>query len=104
MRTSYRYLEDKVNKPEQKINSKLEGQLKLHYCNKIKNSTILIRKRYLFIIFLIESYLLFCHSGYCIIAGCDPNEQHLEVAKTTDDFLWIQLSILRTDVTDSSEA
>lgn len=32
-------LEDKVNKPEQKINSKLEGQLKLHYCNKIKNST-----------------------------------------------------------------
>lgn len=32
-------LEDKVNKPEQRINSKLEGQLKLHYCNKIKNST-----------------------------------------------------------------
>lgn len=26
------------------------------------------------------------------------------MAKTTDDFLWIQLSILRTDVTDSSEA
>lgn len=31
------------------------------------------------------------------------NEQHLEVAKTTDDFLWIQLSILRTDVDESSE-
>lgn len=80
-------LEDKVNKPEQKINSKLEGQLKLHYCNKIKNSTDPYKK-----------------AVYCIIAGCDPNEQHLEVAKTTDDFLWIQLSILRTDVTDNSEA
>lgn len=80
-------LEDKVNKPEQKINSKLEGQLKLHYCNKIKNSTDPYKK-----------------AVYCIIAGCDPNEQHLEVAKTTDDFLWIQLSILRTDVTDNSDA
>ncbi|XP_055914053.1 nuclear pore complex protein Nup93-1-like [Eupeodes corollae] len=79
-------LEDKINKPEQKINSKLEGQLKLHYCNKIKNSTDPFKK-----------------AVYCIIAGCDINEQHLEVAKTTDDFLWIQLSILRTDSSDNSE-
>ncbi|XP_037938860.1 nuclear pore complex protein Nup93-1-like [Teleopsis dalmanni] len=80
-------LEDKINKPEQKINSKLEGQLKLHYCNKIKNSTDPYKK-----------------AVYCIIAGCDVNEQHSEVAKTTDDFLWIQLSILRSDVSaDNTE-
>ncbi|XP_039959553.1 nuclear pore complex protein Nup93-1-like [Bactrocera tryoni] len=79
-------LEDKINKPEQKINSKLEGQLKLHYCNKIKNSTDPYKK-----------------AVYCIIAGCDINEQHLEVAKTTDDFLWIQLSLLRPESHDNAE-
>lgn len=40
---------------------------------------------------------------YGIIAGCDVSEQHLEVAKTTDDFLWIQLSILRLESPDNSE-
>uniref|UniRef100_A0A1A9WVB1 Nuclear pore protein n=1 Tax=Glossina brevipalpis TaxID=37001 RepID=A0A1A9WVB1_9MUSC len=80
-------LEDKCNKPEQKINSKLEGQVKLHYCNKIKNSADPYKK-----------------AVYCIVVGCDINEHHLEVAKTTDDFLWMQLSILRTDATDSGES
>lgn len=32
---------------------------------------------------------------YCIIACCDITEQHPEVAKTSDDFLWIQLSMIR---------
>lgn len=32
-------LVEKINNPDQKISSKLEGQIKLHYCNKIKNST-----------------------------------------------------------------
>uniref|UniRef100_A0A1B0G339 Nuclear pore protein n=1 Tax=Glossina morsitans morsitans TaxID=37546 RepID=A0A1B0G339_GLOMM len=80
-------LEDKINKPEQKINSKLEGQVKLHYCNKIKNSTDPYKK-----------------AVYCIIVGCDINDQHLEVAKTTDDFLWIQLSILRNEASENGES
>lgn len=36
------------------------------------------------------------------MSGCDIHEQHLEVAKTTDDFLWIQLSILRPDAPENS--
>ncbi|XP_055389893.1 nuclear pore complex protein Nup93-1 [Condylostylus longicornis] len=79
-------LEDKLHKPEQKLNSKLENQLKLLYCNKIKNSTDPYKK-----------------AVYCIIAGCDISEQHLEVAKTTDDFLWIQLSLLRSESSDNTE-
>lgn len=60
--------------------------MKLQYCNKIKNSTDPYKK-----------------AVYCIIAACDIHEQHLEVAKTTDDFLWIQLSLLRSDSNDNSE-
>lgn len=36
-------------------------------------------------------------AAYCIVGRCDVNEQHVEVAKTSDDFLWIQLSMIRND-------
>lgn len=36
------------------------------------------------------------------MAGCDIHDQHAEVAKTTDDFLWIQLFILRPDAPENS--
>uniref|UniRef100_A0A1B0FQX9 Nuclear pore protein n=1 Tax=Glossina morsitans morsitans TaxID=37546 RepID=A0A1B0FQX9_GLOMM len=80
-------LEDKINKPEQQINSKLEGQLKLQYFNEIKNSTDPYKK-----------------AVYCIGVGCDINDQHVEVVRTTDDFLWMQLSILRHEAAEHSES
>lgn len=79
-------LEDKLKKPSQKINAKLEVQLKMQYKRQIKNATDPYKK-----------------AVYCIIACCDNNEQHPEVAKTSDDFLWIQLSLIRTERTDGSE-
>uniref|UniRef100_A0A1A9ZUH8 Nuclear pore protein n=1 Tax=Glossina pallidipes TaxID=7398 RepID=A0A1A9ZUH8_GLOPL len=80
-------LEDKINKSEQKINSKLEEQLKMHYFNEIKNSTDPYKK-----------------AVYCIGVGCDINDQHVEVVRTTDDFLWMQLSILRHEAAEHSES
>lgn len=41
---------------------------------------------------------------YCIIACCDIAEQHSEVAKTSDDFLWIQLSMIRSGDTADSDS
>ncbi|KAI9580747.1 nuclear pore complex protein Nup93-1-like [Glossina fuscipes] len=80
-------LKDKINKPGQQINSKLEGQLKLHYFNKIKTSIDPYKK-----------------AVYCIVIGCDINDQHVEVARTTDDFVWIQLSILRHEAAENVES
>lgn len=40
---------------------------------------------------------------YCIIGCCDVSEQHSEVAKTSDDFLWIQLSMIRSESENNSE-
>lgn len=36
----------------------------------------------------------FKRAVYCIMGRCDILEQHPEVAKTSDDFLWIQLSMI----------
>lgn len=71
-------LDEKLRKPDQKINPKLELQIKMHYRRQVRNAT--------------DSYK---RVVYCIIGCCDILEQHPEVAKTSDDFLWIQLSLIR---------
>ncbi|EDW06480.1 nuclear pore complex protein Nup93-1 [Drosophila mojavensis] len=58
---------------------KLEGQLKLEYCNKLRVCTDPFKK-----------------AVYAIVLACDPNDPHQEVVRTIDDFLWMQLSVLDT--------
>lgn len=81
-----RVLEDLTKHPDQKMNTKLEAQLRMQYKRQIRNATDPYKR-----------------AVYCIIACCDINEQHSEVAKTSDDFLWIQLSMIRSgsDASDS---
>lgn len=70
-------LEEKLKKPDQSINPKLESQIKMHYKRQIQNAT--------------DPYKC---AVYGIVGCCDVLE-HSKVAKTTDDFLWIQLSMIR---------
>lgn len=79
-------LEEKCRKPDQKISSKLEIQIKMLYKRQIRNSTDPYKR-----------------AVYCIIGCCDVQEQHPDVAKTSDDFLWIQLSLIRNYSEDNSE-
>lgn len=72
-------LEEKYRKPNQRINAKLESQIKLQYKRKIQNETDMYK----------------C-AVYGIIGCCDVPD-HSKVAKTTDDFLWIQLSMIQSD-------
>lgn len=78
-------LGERIKNPEQKISSKLDLQLKMQYKRQIRNSTDPYKR-----------------AVYCIIGRCDKMEQHTEVAKSSDDFLWIQLSLI-TDSSDMSE-
>ena len=39
---------------------------------------------------------------YCLLAACDPNDEHSEVATSLDDYLWIKLYQIR-DKTDSAD-
>ncbi|XP_063705344.1 nuclear pore complex protein Nup93-1-like [Culicoides brevitarsis] len=75
-------LEENVKYPVQKNNVKLENQIKMIYKRQIRNST--------------DAYKRIV---YCILGRCDINENHSEVAKTSDDFLWIQLSMIRRQST-----
>lgn len=72
-------LEEKSRKPNERINAKLESQIKIQYKRKIQNETDMYK----------------C-AVYGIIGGCDVPD-HSKVAKTTDDFLWIQLSMIHPD-------
>lgn len=79
-------LEEKSRNPSQKINPKLELQIRMQYKRQIRNA--------------IDPYK---RAVYCIIGCCDIQEQHPEVAKSSDDFLWIQLALIRQESNDSSE-
>lgn len=58
--------------------AKLEGQLKLEYNNKLHVCTDPYKK-----------------AVYVIVLACDPHDTHVELMRSIDDFLWMQLSILR---------
>ncbi|KAH8289868.1 hypothetical protein KR054_012408 [Drosophila jambulina] len=58
--------------------AKLEGQLKLEYNNKLRVCSDPYKK-----------------AVYAIVLACDPHDGHGELIRTIDDFLWMQLSILR---------
>lgn len=32
---------------------------------------------------------------YCILGCCDVHDEHTEVAKTADDYLWLKLCLIR---------
>ncbi|EDX01629.1 nuclear pore complex protein Nup93-1 [Drosophila yakuba] len=58
--------------------AKLEGQLKLEFNNKLHDCTDPYKK-----------------AVYVILLACDPHFTHVELMRSIDDFLWMQLSILR---------
>ncbi|GAB0099912.1 Nuclear pore protein [Sergentomyia squamirostris] len=78
-------LEEKHRKPEQKISSKLEQQIKMQYKRQIRNATDPFKR-----------------VVYCIVGSCDIHELHPDVAKTSDDFLWIQLNLIQSE-TDANQ-
>lgn len=71
-------LDEKLKNPDQRLNARLELQIKMQYKRQIRNASDPYKR-----------------AVYCIIGCCDVHEQHPEVAKTSDDFLWIQLSMIR---------
>lgn len=72
-------LEERSRKPNHRINTKLESQVRMQYKRKIQNETDMYK----------------C-AVYGIVGSCDVAD-HSKVAKTTDDFLWIQLSLIQPD-------
>lgn len=36
------------------------------------------------------------HQVYCVIGCCEQSDEHYEVARTADDYLWLKLSFIKT--------
>lgn len=41
---------------------------------------------------------------YCVIGSCDVNDEHSEVAKTADDYLWLKLCQIREEDSTDTQA
>lgn len=76
-------LEEILKNPDQKISSKVKSQIKMQF-KQLKIRTSDPYKR----------------AVYCILGSC--NEQHPELAQTSDDYLWIQLYLITNDSSDNS--
>lgn len=70
-------LKQKINKGDFK---KLEANIRFQYRRHIRNSTDPFKR-----------------IVYCILGCCDVSDEHSEVAKTADDYLWLKLSLVRDD-------
>ncbi|KFB38186.1 AGAP003459-PA-like protein [Anopheles sinensis] len=69
-----------------KPSPRLELQIRMQYKRQIRNATDPYKR-----------------AVYCIVGCCDVQEAHADIASTTDDFLWIKLSLIRTEGDDNSE-
>ncbi|MCQ8274886.1 nuclear pore complex Nup93/Nic96 family protein, partial [Streptococcus suis] len=68
-------LEELKGSIQRKVSPKLEKLIRTHYKRSIRNDTDPFKR----IIF-------------CILGGCDVNDEHSEIAKTADDYLWLKLN------------
>ncbi|KAK2708495.1 hypothetical protein QYM36_014191 [Artemia franciscana] len=75
-----RNLEEVLASNDCRLTPNNEAQVKLNYRRTVRNAT--------------DPYRRAC---YCIIASCDPSEDHSEIASTTEDYLWIKICQLRAD-------
>lgn len=41
--------------------------------------------------------MFYSRAVYCVIGSCDVNDEHSEVAKTADDYLWLKLCQIREE-------
>ncbi|KAH8291577.1 hypothetical protein KR018_001254 [Drosophila ironensis] len=78
--------------------AKMETALTLEYNNQLKVCTDPFKKAvsfaYIFPRFAVWKYNVVLQV-YAVILACDPQDGHNELMRTIDDFLWLQLSILR---------
>lgn len=63
----------------------LENNVKFHYRRFIRNSTDPFKR-----------------IVWCVVGSCDAMDEHTEVARTADDYLWLKLCLVRADCKDDN--
>lgn len=75
-----RLLEELIHSGDRNLSPSMETNAKLMYKKMIRTSTDPYKR-----------------ASYCVVAACDVNDDHTEVAQSTDDYLWIKLCQLKED-------
>ncbi|KDR10998.1 nuclear pore complex protein Nup93-like [Zootermopsis nevadensis] len=79
-------LEEVINSKDRKLSSRLETLIKFQYRRHIRNTTDPFKR-----------------AVYCVIGSCDVNDEHSEVAKAADDYLWLKLCQIREEESTESQ-
>ncbi|XP_073942095.1 nuclear pore complex protein Nup93-like isoform X2 [Choristoneura fumiferana] len=71
-------LEEHIRNPEKALSDKLQTSVNFQYRIQVRNSTDPYKR-----------------AVYCVVGGCDAGDEHGEVARTADDYLWLKLSAIK---------
>ncbi|XP_053608386.1 nuclear pore complex protein Nup93-like [Plodia interpunctella] len=71
-------LEEHIRSPEKPLSDKLQTAINFQYRIQVRNSTDPYKR-----------------AVYCVIGCCDVSDEHSEVARTADDYLWLKLSVIK---------
>jgi len=70
--------------PDRRLSPQTEGAVRLQYRRAVRQSTDPYKR-----------------AVYCVVAACDPAEEHGEVATSLDDYLWLKLCTVREEGADT---
>ncbi|XP_072937002.1 nuclear pore complex protein Nup93-like [Epargyreus clarus] len=71
-------LEEYMRNPEKPLSDKLQTAINFQYRIQVRNSTDPYKR-----------------AVYCVVGCCDTSDEHTEVARTADDYLWLKLSLIK---------
>ncbi|CAG4943938.1 unnamed protein product [Colias eurytheme] len=80
-------LEEHMRNPEKALSEKLQNAINFQYRIQVRNSSDPYKR-----------------AVYCVIGCCDVSDEHSEVAKTADDYLWLKLSVIKTKTNNETES
>ncbi|CAK1544177.1 unnamed protein product [Leptosia nina] len=80
-------LEEHMRNPEKALSEKLQTAINFQYRIQVRNSSDPYKR-----------------AVYCIVGCCDVNDEHAEVGKTADDYLWLKLSMIKARINNESES
>ncbi|KAG7311275.1 hypothetical protein JYU34_002306 [Plutella xylostella] len=79
-------LEEHIRCPEKPLSDKLQTAVNFQYRIQVRNSTDPYKR-----------------AVYCVVGCCDAGEEHGEVARSADDYLWLKLSVIKARGGETSE-
>jgi len=82
-----RFFQEYMGTEDHRLSTNSEREIRLKYKSSVRNST--------------DPYKRAC---YCVIGRCDHKDDHTDIIKSTDDYLWLKLSQLHLEEDDGTSA